>query len=122
TDGCLYTGFRKINFKSEDRDLVATYLRLLGRTNRIKPQRTRTGNIAWFTDFGDTRLYGWFQNIGLMPRKSLVLGALDVPDEFFFPLARGLFDGDGCIQNFVHHPTPSTYPLYTYERLWTYFN
>jgi hypothetical protein len=41
TDGCLYTGLRKINFKSGDRNLVETYLRLLGRTNRVKTQRTK---------------------------------------------------------------------------------
>jgi hypothetical protein len=121
TDGCLYTGFRKINFKSADRDLVASYLHILGRTNRIKEQRTRTGGIAYFTEFGDTELYRWLQSIGLTPRKSLTLGAIDVPDAFFCPLLRGLFEGDGTIQNFRHHPTPGTYPEYQYERLWTYF-
>src|SRR5204863_8974449 len=35
TDGCLFTGVRKINFKSEDRQLVETYLSVLGRTNRV---------------------------------------------------------------------------------------
>jgi hypothetical protein len=121
TDGCLYSSRRKINFKSNDRDLVATYLRLLGRSNRIKEARTRTGGTVYFTEFADTRLYGWFQSIGLTPRKSLTLGAIDVPDEFLSPLLRGLFEGDGTIQNFVHHPTRATYPSYSYERLWTFF-
>src|SRR2546428_11130898 len=101
TDGCLITGRRKINFKSQDRELVATYLRLLGRTNRVKLQRTKSGNVAYFTEFGDTRLYGWFLSFGLTPRKSLTLGALSVPDRYFFPTLRGLFEGDGHIQNFV---------------------
>ena len=122
TDGCLITGRRKINFKSCDRELVATYLRLLGRTNRVKSQPTRTGGVVHFTEFGDTAFYGWLLNIGLMPRKSLVLGAIAVPDSFLGPCLRGLFEGDGNIANFVHRPTVAKYPDYEYERLWTCFN
>ena len=122
TDGCLITGRRKVNFKSADRDLVATYLRTLGRTNRIKTARTRTGGTVYFTEFGDAALYRWMLTIGLTPRKSLTLGAIDVPDAFLPPLLRGLFEGDGSIQNFTHHPTPTTAPAYVYERLWVYFN
>src|SRR5437867_2820286 len=44
TDGCLFSRIRRLNFKSQDLQLVTTYLRLLGRTNRIKRERTRTGN------------------------------------------------------------------------------
>jgi hypothetical protein len=122
TDGCLYTGFRKINFKSCDRELVDTYRGLLGRTNRIKEQTTRTGGTAYFVDFGDSALYRWFESIGLTPRKSLTLGPLDVPDRFLAPLLRGLLEGDGTLQNFTHRSTRSTYPEYRYERLWTYFS
>ena len=121
TDGCLYSGFRKMSFKSCDRELVATYLRLLGRTNKVKEARTRTGGTVYLTEFGDTRLYRWFESIGLTPRKSLTLGSLDVPDAFLAPLLRGLFEGDGTIQNFTHHPTVRAQPAYVYERLWTYF-
>jgi len=121
TDGCLYTGFRKINFKSCDRDLVETYRRLLRRTNPIKESRTRIGRTVYFLEFGDTDLYRWFESIGLTPRKSLTLGAIAVPRRFLLPLVRGLLDGDGTIYRLVHHPTPSTYPEYEYERLWTRF-
>lgn len=71
TDGCLASGRRAINFKSADRQLVETYLQLLGRTNKIGCQRTKTGGIAHQAQFSDTRLYRWFQSIGLTPRKSL---------------------------------------------------
>ncbi len=74
TDGCLFTGRRKINFKSEDRQLVETYLSVLGRTNRVKRQPTRTDGVVYFTEFHDSRLYEWFRSVGLTPRKSLTLG------------------------------------------------
>ncbi len=121
TDGCLHTGIRKINFKSMDRDLVATYLRLLGRTNRIKEQLTRTGNIAYFTEFHDSRLYEWFRSVGLTPRKSLTLGGISAPDGFLFPLVRGLLDGDGSIINEVYRADTGGRPDYYWEYLITIF-
>ena len=122
TDGCLFTGFRKINFKSGDRELVETYLRVLGRGNPVKSARTRTGGVVYFTEFGDARLYRWLLTIGLMPAKSLVLGGIDVPDAHLAPLLRGLLEGDGSIVNFVHHPTVKVDPDYEYERLYAVFN
>src|SRR5438046_4171751 len=119
---CLYTDRRKINFKSEDRQLVETYLNVLGRTNRVKQAGTRTGGIVYFTEFHDSKLYEWFRSVGLTPRKSLTLGAIDVPDAYLVPLARGLMDGDGSILNFVHRPTVQTYPNYRYERIWVCLN
>jgi hypothetical protein len=117
TDGCLFTGRRKLNFKSEDRELVATYLQLLGRTNRIKSDKTRTGGTVYFTEFHDSRLYEWFRSVGLTPKKSLTLGAIDAPEIHLPALARGLLDGDGSILNYTQAPTRRTYPNYLYERL-----
>jgi hypothetical protein len=122
TDGCLFTGRKKINFKSGDRQLVETYLSVLGRTNRVKQARTRKDGIVYFTEFSDARLYEWFRSVGLTPRKSLTLGAISVPDAHLASLARGLMDGDGSILNFVHQPTRHKYPDYLYERIWVLFH
>lgn len=123
TDGCLLTGRRVINFKSEDRQLVETYLGVLGRTNRIRDEKTHKPNgVVYTTQFGDSRLYEWFRSVGLTPRKSLTLGAISAPDRFIVPLARGLMDGDGGIANFVHAPTVGAYPNYRYERVIVSFN
>ena len=63
TDVCLLTGRRAINFKSEDRDLVALYLALVGPKNTIRAERTRKGNISYRTQFGDASLYRWFLSV-----------------------------------------------------------
>ena len=63
----------------------------------LRPRPTREER----EEHKDTRLYGWFQAIGLTPRKSLTLGAIDVPDEFLAPLVRGFLDGDGSVSNGV---------------------
>jgi hypothetical protein len=121
TDGCLLSGTRAINFKSADRQLVETFLRILGRTNRVQCQRSRSGGIAYFTQFKDTRLYGWLQSVGLTPRKSLTLGALNVLADFLAPFVRGLLDGDGNISNGVWRADTSRRSDYFYERFKTSF-
>ena len=121
TDGCLITGRRKINFKSLDEALVATYLRLLGRTNAIRSERTRSGGVVYVTQFGDAALYRWFQAVGLSPRKSLVLGGIDVPEAHLFPLVRGLLDGDGSLINKTYRADTGRRDDYYWEYLLTKF-
>ena len=122
TDGCLVTGRRAISFKSNDRQLVETYLRLLGRLNSVKSHPTNRGGIAYYAQFHDSRLYEWFRSVGLTPRKSLTMGALCVPDGFFLPFARGLLDGDGSIINKVYRADTGGSSDYYWEYLITSFN
>ena len=121
TDGCLITGRRAINFKSGDRQLVETYLRLLGRKNRVKSHRTKKGGVVYFTQFHDSALYEWFRSVGLTPRKSLTIGALSVPDSFLMPLVRGLLDGDGSVINEVYRADTGRRDDYYWEYLITRF-
>lgn len=121
TDGCLLTGRRQINFKSQDRDLVATYLELLGRANRVHERCTGSGRPIYVTQFGDAALYRWFESVGLTPRKSLTLGALAVPDEYLLPLVRGLLDGDGSVINRVYRADTGRRGDYYWEYLLTKF-
>ena len=100
TDGCLISTRKQLNFKSEDEALVQTFLDCLGRPLRYRSVVGKTGNIHYVTQFGDAAWYRWLQSIGLMPRKSLVLGPLSVPDEFLFSCARGLLDGDGSLLDY----------------------
>src|SRR2546422_5472422 len=121
TDGCLFTGRRAINFKSGDRQLVETYLRLLGRKNRVKSQRTKKGGVVYYTQFHDSALYRWFMSVGLTPRKSLTIGAISVPDSVLMPLVRGLLDGDGSVINEVYRADTGRRPDYFWEYLITSF-
>lgn len=100
TDGCLVNSGRHLSFGSSDRELVETFLECLGRPAHFKTLLTRQGQRYYRTQFGDVRLHRWLRGIGLMPRKSLVLGPLAVPDELLLHCARGLLDGDGSIINY----------------------
>jgi len=69
----------------------------------------------------DRSLSEWFRSVGLSPRKSLTTGSIDAPDEFLFPLVRGLLDGDGSIVNAVWRADTTRRSNYYWEYLRTKF-
>lgn len=102
---------------------MRTLLSVVSRAHiRYRREESEYGGWAFRAQFSYAALYRWLLSVGLMPRKSLVLGGIDVPDEDLLPLIRGLLDGDGTVYTLIHHPTPKRHPSYTYERLWTFFN
>lgn len=105
TDGCLLNTGRHLAFDSGDEQLVRTFLACLGRPLVYRTRRTMSGGGEYQAQFGDVRFYRWLQGIGLMQRKSLVLGAIDVPGDLIFPLARGLLDGDGSLIDYWYDGT-----------------
>jgi hypothetical protein len=122
TDGCLYRDGRHIAFVSKDEEQMRTFLRCIERPHlRYRLARSTTGGWAYRVQVSHVMLYRWLISIGLTPRKSLVLGPLDVPPEHLFSVVRGLLDGDGSIYTGVHRPTKRHYPKYRYERLSTSF-
>ena len=121
TDGCLSSDRRHIILTSRDRELAETFLACLGRPIKYTIGRTRRGKRAYYAQFSDVAFYDWLLARGLTPRKSLTLGAIDVPNEYFIALARGLLDGDGSISVFLDRPSRAKYPDYEYERLWVFF-
>ncbi len=50
-----------------------------------------------------------------MPRRSRVLGPIDVPAEYLAPLVRGLSDGDGSVTNAVWRADTSRRSDYYWE-------
>jgi hypothetical protein len=121
TDGCLISDGRHLTFDSGDEQLVRTFLQCLGRPIRYRTKTSESGGVEYQAQFGDVELYRWLGSIGLMPRKSLVLGAIDVPEEFLHPLARGLLDGDGSVVNYWYDGTGKAKGR-RYEGLTTSFN
>lgn len=59
-----------------------------------------TGKATTRIQFGDVRLYKFLLQVGLMSNKTKIIGALDVPDEYFFDFLRGHFDGDGSFYSY----------------------
>lgn len=115
TDGCLVGDGRHVDIGSEDREQVEAFLQCVGRPlAHISKDRDKT---YFRSQLGDVELYEFFAEAGLTPRKSLTLGPLTFPPEYFWHVVRGLIDGDGSVQCYVHQPVKARYPLLTYERL-----
>lgn len=115
TDGNLSPNRKSTNVVSGDIDLLEVFKRCIPRAGKIG----RHGPNTWHVTVSSVDFYRWLQSIGLTPAKSLTLGGIEVPDAIFIDLARGLMDGDGRIENYVHHPAGNVrrYPNYRYERL-----
>ncbi|HAF09657.1 MAG TPA: hypothetical protein DCK98_06190 [Chloroflexi bacterium] len=98
TDGGISRG-RNLGFPSADRELVVHLLKCLGKTNKIRRERTLAGGTYYRTQIGDAAFCRWLMTIGIGERKSLTIGPIAIPDEHLLTLARGLLDGDGSILN-----------------------
>lgn len=68
--------------------------------------------------WSDVLFYRWLIDVGLMPAKSLRLGPLKVPDEWFRDFLRGCIDGDGSILTYTDHYNASKDPRYVYTRIY----
>jgi len=121
TDGCLVNTGRHVSFVSEDLQLMETFLDCLGRGRRFRTEITPKGTTLYRVQMGDVGLYRWLETIGLMQRKSLLIGSIEVPDEFMLPLVRGLLDGDGTIINKVYRADTKDRSDYYWEYLQTKF-
>jgi len=120
TDGCVVDGDH-VSFPSADRELVGLFAACLGKANTISQFRTKTGGTAYRVQFGDVAFCRWLENIGITGRKSLTIGALDVPNEYVISLARGLLDGDGSIINKLARADTGSRSDYYWEYLQSKF-
>ena len=114
TDGCLSNDGRHITFVSKDKEQIYNLMMCLGVLN-IKVGQTFSGqkkNMSFRVQFGDVVFYKFLQSIGLTPAKSLTLGKVNIPDEYFFDFLRGCFDGDGCSYSYWDPRWRSSFMFY----------
>ena len=103
-DGNLSLDKRHINITSKDLHHLRKIRTALGLKNKIImkarafDQKRKYGALQ----FGDVKFYHYLEKIGLTSNKSLTLGKLIVPDEYFLDFLRGVIDGDGNIHRWLH--------------------
>jgi hypothetical protein len=105
TDGNLSPSGRHVSLSSAEPEVLESFLRCVDRRAKIGKVKGGFGEHGLRVQIGDVGLYRWLQSIGLTPRKSLTLGAIDVPDAFLAHLLRGLLDGDGSILDSTYDGT-----------------
>ncbi len=104
SDGCLGKDRRSINITLKERDFLECIRSAIGSRGCVSSKSNGRGNIAYQLQFKSRNLWDRLGEIGLTPKKSLTIGPLRVPDEWFRDVLRGVIDGDGNIHRW-HHPT-----------------
>ena len=117
TDGSLSKNGRHINFTSKDKQLVNLFTQALNIKNKIgmKGNGSSKEKKYFVVQFGDVNFYRFLQSIGLTPKKSRTMGAINIPDEYFFDFLRGHFDGDGTFYSYWDPRWRSSFMFYTYK-------
>ncbi|MEK7604407.1 MAG: hypothetical protein AAB442_01260 [Patescibacteria group bacterium] len=113
SDGCL-AGGRHIVLVSKDTEQLENFMKALAITVPIgKTASGYNGNIASKVQFSDVLFYNFLETIGLMPRKSKIIGEIQIPAKYFFDFLRGSFDGDGCTYSYWDPRWKSSFMFYT---------
>jgi hypothetical protein len=118
TDGNLGRKKAAISIVSKDVDLLETVRRCLGLPNPIKPHRGGYSNRCHHLAWRDRSFYDWLRSVGLTPAKSLTIGALAIPDEYFADFFRGCIDGDGSLVTYTDRYHVPKNERYVYDRLY----
>ena len=104
TDGNLSKDGRHINITSKDRKYLFSIKKVMGLSVKVG-RKARGGSldkIYSYLQFGDVRFYKFLLNVGLVPKKSLILGHLKIDENYFCDFLRGVIDGDGSINSWIH--------------------
>lgn len=102
TDGCLLSDGRHISITSAEKAYLQLIAQRFSLRNKICSKLNGGGQTAYHLQLGNVKLWRVLYKIGLMPRKSLILGPLDIPQLFFPDFIRGVIDGDGNIHRWIH--------------------
>src|SRR3989344_1512456 len=114
TDGNLSPDGRHIDFTSKDLEQLNNFMKCTSIKVKIGFKISGfTGMKTTRIQFGDINFYKFLLSIGLTPRKSKTLGAIDIPNKYFFDFLRGHFDGDGSFYSYWDPRWRSSFMFYT---------
>lgn len=102
SDGCLSSDGRHIDITSKERDFLRSLKDHFHFVGRVCNKYNSIGQLNHHIILSNRSLYEFLLSIGLSPRKSLTIKAVDVPEKYFCDFLRGLIDGDGCIRSWMH--------------------
>ncbi len=123
TDGNLSKDGRHLTMRSSDIDLLKTFNLCLKLDNKIS--RSVNDGYAkkpsYRVQFGNVRLYRWLLSVGLTPAKTLTIGKLKIPNQYFRDFLRGHLDGDGSIYTYTDKYNHYKGKIYINQRIYVVF-
>ncbi|MFH1441198.1 MAG: LAGLIDADG family homing endonuclease [Candidatus Omnitrophota bacterium] len=102
SDGCLCKDKRHVDVTSKDKDFLQGIREQLGLISKVCVKNKGTLKQAYRIQIANKGFYDFLLSVGLVQNKSLILGTLNVPRQFFIDFLRGMIDGDGCIRRWIH--------------------
>jgi len=97
SDGHLRKDNKGICFVSKDRELIDKFRESIAL--KKEPYRSGRGGTTkknyWTVQFKSRNFHDFLVSIGVTPKKSKTIKAVQVPNSYFADFLRGLFDGDG---------------------------
>jgi predicted DNA-binding protein YlxM (UPF0122 family) len=94
TDGCVSES-GTVSLSINDKDLLEKVRSAMGSNHKIEPSKYQK-NLYIF-HFSRENMVKKLKELGIVPRKSLVVKFPDVPYEYIPYFLRGVFDGDGSV-------------------------
>lgn len=115
TDGNLSSDGRHIPFTSKDLELINNLQKSLRINYQIKRKASGPERIKkyYLIQVGDINFYKFLLSIGLMPKKTKIIGPVKIPNKYFFDFLRGHFDGDGTFYSYWDPRWKSSFMFYT---------
>ncbi len=102
TDGCLSPDGRHIDITSKEYQFLEAIKDSMGITNNIGIKYNGNKQKSFHIQIGSRNFYDFLLSIGLTQNKSLTLGEIKTPEQYFIDFLRGVIDGDGCIRSWIH--------------------
>lgn len=102
SDGCLSKDGRHVDITAKEQGFLQLIKDSLRLESQVCIKNKNTSKQAYHIQIANKGFYEFLLSIGLMPNKSLILGQIKVPNQYFADFLRGLIDGDGCIRKWIH--------------------
>ena len=113
TDGNLSKDGRHLDLTSKDIEQLENFKKCLELDVKITWKSSGYSEKKYpRVQFGNVKLYRWLETIGLHPNKTKTIGALQIPEKYFFDFLRGSFDGDGCMYSYWDPRWRSSFMIY----------
>lgn len=113
TDGNLSSDGRHLELTSKDKDQLENFSVCIEKRLPISEKKSGfSDKEVYRVQFSDVTLYKFLESIGLTARKTHTIGALEIPNKYFFDFLRGHFDGDGTFYSYQDSRWKSSFMFY----------
>lgn len=112
SDGCLSKDGRHIDLTSKDEEQLENFMKCLNISLCIGVKQCVNKINYLRVQIGDVLFYNFLLSIGFTKAKSLTLGPVAIPEQYFFDFLRGVFDGDGCSYSYFDRRWKSSFMFY----------